>query len=72
VLADLAGRSVVVPDASEHVATGACVQAAAALHEKHPDEIAAAWSLGAGTTVEPDARVDADSVRTRYREQVSG
>ena len=32
VLADLSGRPVLVPDAGEHVAAGACVQAAAALH----------------------------------------
>ena len=55
-LADLAGRPVLVPDAAEHVATGACVQAAAALLDVSPQEVAAAWGLGAGAIVEPAAR----------------
>ncbi|HEX2486665.1 MAG TPA: xylulokinase, partial [Myxococcota bacterium] len=54
VVADLAGSPVTVPAGREHVAAGACVQAAAALCRKPPSEIAAAWSLGAGPVVAPD------------------
>lgn len=66
VLADLSGRTVTVPDAAELVATGACVQAAAALQGTDPGEVAAAWGLGEGVTVEPDVSVDAASVRAAY------
>ena len=66
VVADLSGRPVVVPDASEHVAAGACVQAAAALRERNVAEIAAEWTLGRGSATEPDARVDRAGVRGAY------
>jgi xylulokinase len=65
VLADLTGRSVMVPAPSEHVATGACVQAAAVLHGAWPD-----WKLGHGEIVEP-AAVDRDAIRDRYRNAAS-
>ncbi len=68
IVADLAQREVVVPAGDDHVATGACVQAAAVLHETTPEEIAAAWELGGGDVVEPDDRVDADAVRAQYAE----
>jgi len=61
VLADLAGRPVTVPAPREHVATGACVQAAAALHGAWPE-----WKLGRGEVVDP-ATVDRDAIRDRYR-----
>jgi len=67
VLADLAQRPVVVPATEEHVALGACVQAAAVVAQAAPVDVARAWSLGTGTTVEPDARVDAAAVRGAYR-----
>jgi xylulokinase len=60
VLADLAGRPVTVPAATEHVATGACVQAAAALHGRWPD-----WKLAEGDVVEP-VDVDREAIRDRY------
>lgn len=66
VVADLAGREVTVPGGSEHVAAGACVQAAAALLGKPPAEVAAAWSLGDAAHVLPDARVDAAAIRSRH------
>ena len=53
VLADLAGREVVVPRADEHVAAGACVQAAAVLTAADPTDIAEQWGLRAGDIVEP-------------------
>ncbi len=61
VLADLAGRSVTVPAPGEHVATGACVQAAAALRGAWPE-----WKLGHAEVVEPTA-VHRDAIRDRYR-----
>ncbi len=67
VLADLAGREVVVPDAVEQVAAGACVQAAAVVTGAAPADIADAWRLGAGAPVEP--RLDpnaAAEVRAAY------
>jgi xylulokinase len=68
VFADLLGRPVVVPDATELVATGACVQAASVLHGRAPDEVARAWALGRGSIVEPDPTVDRDAIRARYSE----
>ncbi|HEY5108889.1 MAG TPA: xylulokinase [Acidimicrobiales bacterium] len=68
VLADLAGRSVLVPDVAEAVATGACVQAAATLLGQPLDDVQAAWGLGGGELVEPDAGVDSASVRQAYAE----
>jgi xylulokinase len=67
ILAALAGRTVVVPDAAEHVATGACAQAAAVLHRRRPEDVAAAWALGRGEAIEPDADVDRYEIRARYR-----
>jgi xylulokinase len=66
VLADLGGRTVAVPDAQEHVALGACVQAAAALHRRPASEVGAAWGLGGATEIEPSSGVDRDAVRAAY------
>ena len=66
VVADLAQRPVTVPRGDELVATGACVQAAAVLHQRAPEDIARAWRLGEGTVVDPDARVDARAIRAAY------
>jgi xylulokinase len=66
IVADLSGAAITVPDGDEHVALGACVQAAAVLHERSPDAIADAWGLGAGAVVEPDERVDRAAIRARY------
>ena len=66
-LADLSGRTVLVPDLEEAVATGACVQAAAALSGRHPNDVHADWGVGGGDTlVAPDPRVDAPAVRREY------
>jgi xylulokinase len=67
VVADLARAPVIVPS-GEPVATGACVQAAAALQQVAPDEVANAWDLGKGYPVEPDENVDARAVRAAYAE----
>jgi xylulokinase len=66
VVADLIGRPVTVPSGDEHVAMGACVQAAAVLHERAPEDIATAWGLGEGEVVEPDASVDREAIRAAY------
>jgi len=72
VLADLAQRPITVPDTGdvlvpEWVATGACVQAAAVLHQRQPEEVAAAWGLGRGTEQEPDLDPGrAAEIRARY------
>jgi xylulokinase len=64
-VADLSGRPVSVPHAAEHVAAGACVQAAAVLSDRPVAAVAADWDLGAGTVVEP-RDVDRDAIRARY------
>ncbi len=66
VLADLSGRPVLVPDRVEHVAAGACVQAAAVLCGRTVAEVSAAWGLGDGRLVDPDHAVDRDAVRGAY------
>ena len=66
-LADLSGRAVLVPDEDEHVAAGACVQAAAVLHGTDAGEVAAHWGLGVGHLVEPSHDSDdAQHVRAAY------
>jgi xylulokinase len=66
VLADLSGMAVLVPDAAEHVAAGACVQAAAVVTGRPPAEVAAAWGRGSALAVEPDPAVDAAGIRAAY------
>jgi xylulokinase len=68
VVADLSGRPVVVPDATEHVAAGACAQAAAVLHACDIVDVAREWSLARGVTVEPNAAVDRGAIRAAYAE----
>ena len=67
ILADLTGRAVHVPEADEHVAAGACVQAAALAHGTPHADVVRAWNLGTGATVEPGRAADAAaSVREAY------
>jgi xylulokinase len=66
IVADVSGRPITVPDGEEHVAMGACVQAAAVLHGQAPEKVAEAWDLGHGHEVEPDGRADRQSLRARY------
>jgi xylulokinase len=67
VLADLAGRPVLVPHGIEHVAAGACVQAAAVLTGSEPADVADRWGLGDGSTTEPGPAFDAaPEVRAAY------
>lgn len=68
VVADLSGRHVVVPDEGDHVAAGACAQAAAVLHGHDITEVARAWELARGPIIEPDGEIDRDAVRAAYAE----
>ncbi len=67
VLADVGERVVSVPK-GERAASGACVQAAAALHGAAPDEVAQAWGMHDARPVEPDPRVDGGEIRAAHRE----
>jgi xylulokinase len=69
IVADLAGVDIVLPEGDEHVAAGACVQAAAILHGKTSEEVASAWGFGTGRTVTPDPNVDRAAIRSRYAEE---
>ena len=67
ILADLSGRTVTVPDESELVAAGAAVQAAAVLAGVAPEDVAAAWATGGGSSVAPGAdATTAAEVRAAY------
>jgi xylulokinase len=66
VLADLTERPIAVPQ-GDRVATGACVQAAAALLGAPPDQIATAWGLDRAREIEPNVQVDAEEIRSRVR-----
>jgi xylulokinase len=66
VFADLLQHPVVVCDEAEHVAAGACIQAAAVLHGCDIEAVQQAWMLDAGSTIDPDPNVDAAAVRGAY------
>jgi xylulokinase len=61
-IARLANRRVLVPDAEEHVALGAAVQAAACLAGDSPDELARRWGKSGGAAVEPPAEPDSGTL----------
>ncbi|MCC5953577.1 MAG: xylulokinase, partial [Acidimicrobiia bacterium] len=68
-LADLAGLPVVRPAGDEHVALGACVQAAAVLDGSNIDDVQQRWSTEhRPLTVEPAlSGATADEIRARHR-----
>jgi xylulokinase len=66
VVADLSGRVVTLPHTPELAAAGACVQAAAVLHQRPFGEVAEAWGLTGGAEVEPDEGVDRLAIRAAY------
>ncbi len=68
IVADLSGLSVSVPVGDEHVAAGACVQAAAALTGRVPFQIVGDWALTDTTIIEPDPDVDREGIRDAYRQ----
>jgi xylulokinase len=59
IIADVAGRPVDVLRSDEQVAAGACVQAAAVLHQRAPAELATAWNLAAADVIEPSPSAEA-------------
>jgi len=66
VLADLAERPIIVAPGN-WVAAGAAVQAAAALHDRSPAELARFWNLAPTNELEPDAAGDGSRVRAQFR-----
>ncbi len=75
VVAGLADQPVVVPDADEAVAAGACVQATAVATKTDAIDIATGWGLGSGTVLDAEAELtpgsaDRASIRARYAELV--
>jgi xylulokinase len=72
VVADLTGRPIRVPAEEELVAAGAAVQAAAVHHGRDVAQVAEAWGLGRGATVDPDGAVDRAAIRADYAEAVAG
>ncbi len=66
VLADMSQRPVTVPQ-GDRIATGACVQAAAALRNEPPEHIAAAWGLAPTRQLDPSDRGQSDVVRAQFR-----
>jgi xylulokinase len=71
VVADLTGRSVVVPSDTELVAAGAAVQAAAVYLGCDFAQVSHAWGLGRGDVVEADDDADASMVRAAYAAAVA-
>ena len=69
-LADLAARSILVPDADETVATGAALQAAVVISGDTFTHVAATWGLGRGTAVQPREGVNAKAIRSAYAKAV--
>jgi xylulokinase len=65
VLANLSGRVVHTSDVTEHVALGACVQAAAVLADAPPSAVRAGWTVGSDEHSEP-ADVDRGAIRAAY------
>jgi xylulokinase len=72
VVADLTGCAVQVPADEELVAGGAAVQAAVVHHGCDFAQVAEAWGLGRGETVEPDDDVDPGAIRAAYADAVAG
>jgi xylulokinase len=70
VVADLTGRAVQVPADEELVAGGAAVQAAAVHLGCTFAEVADAWHLRRGDTIEPDDTVDRQAIRAAYADAV--
>ncbi len=66
VVADLAARPVYVPRVEELVARGACVQAAAVLHQKSLEEVAEAWKVRDADVVPAGSAANAQAVRDAY------
>ena len=70
--ADLRQSPIVVPASDEVVATGAALQAASITTAGPAADLAAAWDLGAGETIEPRLGSDGPEVRAAYAMVTSG
>lgn len=68
VVADLTGRTVIVPEDEELVARGAALQAAVVLAGRTFEQVVAAWRREHAVVIEPDTRVDAAAIRGAYAE----
>jgi len=66
VVADLAERPIIVAPGN-WVAAGAAVQAAAALEDRSPADLAGFWNLAPRGELEPDAAADGARVRAQFR-----
>ena len=66
IVADLAHRDVTVPHGGEHVAMGACIQAAAVLRNADPMDIATDWQARRASLVTPNDAVGHDEIRAAY------
>lgn len=72
-VAALTGRTVIISDAAEAVATGAAVQAAAVLEQVEHSVIQDRWGLGGGAPVElPEIEIDRIGIRERYAQLRDG
>jgi xylulokinase len=65
VVGRLSGRAVSIPEATELVAIGAAIQAAAVITGEEPGVVAARWQTGKGILLEPTQRDDATIARHR-------
>lgn len=61
-VARMAGRPVQVPEAEELVALGAAAQATACLEGSPPEEVARRWDTRSGSTIEPPAERDTETL----------
>lgn len=72
ILADLAGMEIVVPETTDAVAAGSCLQAAAVSMDTAPLDLASRWELGAGAVVDPTPHVNGTIVRATFDRVVYG
>jgi xylulokinase len=66
ILADVSQREIEIAHGDEHVATGACLQAAAALRGASPPEVGAGWERGPTSLVAPNDAADHKAIRAAY------
>jgi xylulokinase len=66
IIADLSQREVSVSAGDEHVATGACIQAAAVVGGTPFDDVARAWGVRGASLVTPRQAVDHEGIRAAY------
>ena len=72
ILADLAGSEIVVPETTDAVAAGSCLQAASVWTGETPLALTSQWELGAGLVVEPTPGADGMAARGAFDQAVFG